>query len=127
MAFEVVLEISGVEELVNSLETFNEEFIRGLHMKLLHWALAVREYARSLAPVRTGYLRSSIYAEVKSDVKEHVTKFGAKASYAIYVEFGTRYMRAKPYLYPAVQEYLPELERVIIEAIEEAKKEAGFE
>ncbi|MEM0006816.1 MAG: HK97 gp10 family phage protein [Candidatus Bathyarchaeia archaeon] len=82
----------------------------------------VREYARSLAPVRTGYLRSTIYATVK----DWVAEIGAEASYAMFVEFGTRHMKARPYLYPAIQEHLPRLEAVIVEALEHAASEAGL-
>jgi hypothetical protein len=42
------------------------------------------------------------------------------------VELGTRYMRARPDLYPAIQEHLPRLEAIISEGIEAARKEAGL-
>jgi HK97 gp10 family phage protein len=73
-------------------------------------------------PVRTGYLRSTIYAEVK----EWVVNVGAEAAYALFVELGTRYMQGQPYLWPAIQEYLPQLETMVKEAIELAKSETGF-
>jgi HK97 gp10 family phage protein len=58
----------------------------------------VRE-ARARAPVRTGYLRSSI-GVVSNWGKE--ADIGAGAPYAPYVEFGTYKMAAQPFLYPAV-------------------------
>jgi len=67
-------------------------------------------------------LRSSIYARIQ----EWVAEVGAEAAYAVFVEFGTRYMQARPYLFPAVQEHLPELERIILEALDAAKAEAGL-
>jgi HK97 gp10 family phage protein len=70
----------------------------------------------------TGYLRSTIYAKIR----EWVAEIGADATYAFFVELGTKYMQAQPYLYPAIQQYLPELESVIVQAIEQAKAEAGL-
>ncbi len=89
---------------------------------LVTWANDVQALARQLVSVKTGYLRSTIYAVVK----DWLVSIGAEATYAYFVEAGTRYMQAKPYLFPALQEYLPQLEQIIIEAIESAKVEAGL-
>ena len=89
---------------------------------LVDWAEAIKAEAQKLVPVRTGYLRSTIYAKVK----EWVAEVGAEAAYALFVEFGTRYMQAHPFLHPAIQTHLPELESIIISAIEQAKVEAGL-
>lgn len=88
---------------------------------LASWAADVKAEAQRLVPVRTGYLRSTIYAEVR----DWVVMIGAEATYALFVEFGTRHMRAQPYLWPALQEYLPELEEMICQAIDAAKAEVG--
>ncbi|RLE37706.1 HK97 gp10 family phage protein, partial [Candidatus Woesearchaeota archaeon] len=60
--------------------------------------------ARSIVPVRTGYLRSTIYYERKG---KHKLIVGAKAHYAGYVEYGTRKMAAQPYLRPAIARCIP--------------------
>jgi hypothetical protein len=54
------------------------------------------------------------------------TAWGAEAAYAANVEFGTLYAMAQPFLNPAVQAHLPELERVLLEALDFAKVEAGL-
>lgn len=59
---------------------------------------AFEETAKSLVPVDTGYLRSTIYGEY-SDTN---ASFYADAEYAQYVEFGTWKMAAQPYFTPAV-------------------------
>jgi len=93
-----------------------------LHQSLSEWAENVRTEAQSIAPVRTGYLRSTIYARTR----EWNTEVGAEATYAADVEFGTRTAQAKPFLNPAVQSQLPELERVLLQALDMAKMEAGL-
>lgn len=50
------------------------------------------------APLDTGNLRGSHYFR---KVGQAVYQIGASAEYALYVEFGTRKMRAQPYLIPA--------------------------
>jgi HK97 gp10 family phage protein len=95
---------------------------REVHSFLASWAADVKAEAMRLVPVRTGYLRSTIYAKIQ----EWVAEIGANATYALVVELGTKYMQAQPYLYPAIQQYLPELEAVIVSAIDQAKAEAGL-
>jgi HK97 gp10 family phage protein len=54
--------------------------------------------AKVACPVRTGRLRDSIGHEVDGDT----VRVTASAPYAAYVEEGTRYMAAEPYLRPAL-------------------------
>lgn len=61
-------------------------------------ALQIQNYARLLAPVDTGRLRSSVFARRGDGYVE----VGSNVQYAAYVEFGTRYMAAQPYLRPAI-------------------------
>ncbi|MEM3566305.1 MAG: HK97 gp10 family phage protein [Candidatus Bathyarchaeia archaeon] len=119
MAVEVNIEVDA-EEVLQALQRLDEAMLRQVREQLERWAMEVREYARALAPARTGYLRGTIYAKVQGWVAE----IGAEASYAMFVEFGTHYMQARPYLNPALQEFLPTLEQVILEAIDKAKAEA---
>jgi HK97 gp10 family phage protein len=58
----------------------------------------MEDLARSLVPVRTGFLRDSIYHKAA----EFELEFGATADYSSYVEFGTSRMPARPYLRPAL-------------------------
>ena len=104
------------------MQKFNSGMQRQVHSFLASWAADVKAQAVKNAPMVTGYLRSTIYAKVK----EWVVDVGADAAYALFVELGTKYMQAQPYLYPSIQQYLPELEAVIVSAIEQAKAEAGL-
>jgi HK97 gp10 family phage protein len=123
MAVEITCELEGLEEFEAVIQKLDSAMQRQVHEQLKRWAMDVGEYAKALAPVRTGHLRSSIYAKVQ----EWFAEIGAEATYAMFVEFGTRYMQARSFLFPAVEEYLPELERIILEAIDQAKAEASLE
>jgi len=122
MAVEITCDVEGVDEFKAAMERFDSGMQRHVHRQLASWAADVKALAKQLVPVRTGHLRSSIYAKIH----EWVAEIGAEATYALFVELGTRYMQARSYLYPAVQEYLPELERIILEALDAAKAEAGL-
>ena len=61
-------------------------------------AVLVKQEAIRNCPVDTGYLRSTIFYSVAGPLDYTV---GAKASYAGYVEWGTRFMAAQPYIRPA--------------------------
>jgi len=116
------LDLEGVEEFKSAMERFDSNMQRNVRSNLTDWAAAVEASARQLVPVRTGYLKSTIHAKTS----EWQAEIGVEAPYALQVELGTRHMRAQPYLNPAVQEHLPQLEHTVSEAIGTAKTEAGL-
>lgn len=113
--------VEGVEEFRHVMRRFDVSMQKHVHRQLESWAEDVKVLARQLVPVRTGYLRNTIYAKIR----EWIATVGAEASYACWVEFGTRYMHARPFLYPAIQEHLPRLARIVCDALEAARMEAG--
>jgi HK97 gp10 family phage protein len=122
MAIEINIDVTGAEEFKAAMERFDSGMQRQVHERLANWVADVKASARQRVPVKTGQLRDSIY----SKISEWVAEVGAEAAYAMFVELGTRHIRARPFLYPAVQEELPRLEAIICEAIEAAKREAGL-
>jgi len=120
MALEISLTLEGVENLQQALQSLDNILQQKIQQQLERWSMEIREYARSLAPIRTGRLRSSIYAKTSG----WEVQIGAEASYALFVEFGTRHMQAQPFLHPAVEEYMPRLEEMLLEALDQAVAEA---
>ncbi|MBT0160213.1 HK97 gp10 family phage protein [Candidatus Bathyarchaeota archaeon A05DMB-2] len=120
MAVEITCDIEGIDQFKAAMQTFDSATQRHVHRQLASWAADVKASARKHVPVRTGYLQSTIYAKIQ----EWIAEIGAEATYALFVELGTRYMQAQPYLYPAIQEHLPSLEQIILEAFDAAKTEA---
>ena len=122
MSIEVNIDQTGTEEFAQALNRFDTGMQQQLHERLSEWAESVKTEAARLAPAKTGYLRSTLYARTR----EWEAEVGAEASYAASVEFGTRNARAKPFLAPAVQSRLPNLERLILQALDQAKTEADL-
>jgi HK97 gp10 family phage protein len=119
---EVSCDVQGMAEFQAAMLKFDVVMQNRVHIALVGWATDVKAAAMAKVPVKSGYLQSTIYAQVSDWVGE----IGAYAAYAYFVELGTRYMRARPYLFPAFQEYLLVLEEIIGAAIEAAKAEAGL-
>lgn len=78
----------GVNTLINKLDIFT-----GLI------TADCREVSKGIAPVNTGKLRDSIYSD-RIDKGEWI--YGSDLEYAHYIEFGTRYIQAEPFLRPAI-------------------------
>ena len=81
------------------------------------------DVARELVPVRTGYLKSTIAAEIGEASIGEVTA-EASAEYAQYVEFGTYRQMAQPYFIPAIEAALEEWGLAAQKAYDEALEEA---
>lgn len=62
--------------------------------------------AKEVVPVRTGTLKRSITMELTDGGMTAIV--GATAYYGIYVEMGTRFMLAEPYIKPAFDKVAPE-------------------
>lgn len=74
-------------------------------------AEAAKAAAQELAPVRTGLLKSSVYAQVDATGADsrRTLAVGADAPYAVFVELGTATAPAQPFLRPAVDQEAPKL------------------
>ena len=68
--------------------------------------------AKKICPVDTGRLRASI-THVRSTSEKDTEIVGTNVEYAPYVELGTRYQRAQPYLRPAVENHVQEYKEIV--------------
>jgi len=112
--FPVVLKITGLDRLKAGLETAPRQLRAVANAVVIQEMSRITERAREIVPVRTGYLRSTIYKRMAGFLNWEV---GASAFYAGFVEFGTRYMSARPYLRPAVEEKMPEVRETLKNAL----------
>jgi len=69
----------------------------------------VERASKILAPVDTGYLRSSISTTITGggNSSQVAAEVGPTANYGIYVEEGTSRMRPQPYMGPALDRVAP--------------------
>lgn len=84
------------------------------------YAAKLQREAMQKAPVDTGNLKRSIMLNIAEDGMEATVT--ATAEYAAYVEYGTRFMDAQPYMKPAAEKIRPEFQEAMKHAV---KKQAG--
>jgi HK97 gp10 family phage protein len=74
--------------------------------------------AKQIVPVRTGFLRSTIYHLVDSGAL--TLELGATADYALYVEMGTRRAHAQPFIRPSFEANQQRLLDAIVKGVLDA-------
>lgn len=77
--------------------------VRAIDRALEEIGLVAEGYAKRKCPVDTGNLRNSITHVVDSG--DDSVYIGTNVEYGPYVEMGTRYMQAQPFLRPAATEH----------------------
>lgn len=100
------------KQLQQKLNAASDEVSKGGRGIIGKIVLAVEGRAKRLAPVKTGTLRRSVTSRVVSPTRGQV---GSNLEYAPYVEYGTRYMEAQPFLEPAIDDSKAEIESALKE------------
>jgi len=95
------IKLTGVEGLRNKLRVLLPATRAAVREAVATSALLLESDAKALAPVDTGRLRSSIHTEISSDGLSAVVETGVDYSY--FLEFGTRYIAARPFFGPAYE------------------------
>ena len=83
---------------------------------LIKAGLVIKSSAKANAPVRTGRLRDSISSKVDKLRQEAV--IGPNVEYDIYQEFGTKYMKAQPYMRPALEDNVDNIRDIFVREID---------
>lgn len=104
---------AGLARLRSKLESLSD--LSGVNSVVAANGSRLQRLAMANAPVRSGHLRRSIELLIEDGGLTSVVKPGME--YAAYVEYGTRFMAAQPYLRPAFNQVKPEfiadLEKVV--------------
>lgn len=116
-------DLEGGERLRAKLQALGLGVSLAARKEVLRGALNVQAGAKRRCPVKTGRLRNSIAVEmIGSGMEAHV---GTNVHYAPMVEFGTRRMAARPYLFPALEEERPKLAARLGKLIEDEARRRG--
>lgn len=106
--------LSGVKELRAALE--KQAMAKELAANVVKYHGAqLQQNAQRKVPVKTGTLKRSIRLEIRDEGL--TAEVAATTNYAGYVELGTRYMNAQPYMRPSyeqqVYKFLRDLDKVL--------------
>lgn len=86
--------VDGLERIIENCEMVTPQIVAQA-------GLEVEGYAKTFAPVDTGYLRNTIESRMISDTTARIQ---SAAEYDIYQELGTYKMAAHPFLAPAAEQ-----------------------
>lgn len=121
MSVEMGVSVEGLPELRAKLEQLDDGMKEQVRYALAFEGEKIKTTAQSLCPVKTGYLRSTIFARIE----DWFLKVGASAHYAAYVEFGTRFMKARRFLSSSLELRMQALINTVNQAIDRAIREAS--
>jgi HK97 gp10 family phage protein len=121
MSVEMGVQFEGQDEFQLKMERADASMKALVQQRLEELAEVIKETAQRIAPVRTGYLRSTIFTETD----EWTVKVGASAPYAAYVEFGTRFMYGRLFLSQAVEMHRLQLVNMVDQAVNESVLEVN--
>jgi len=121
MSVEMEINVEGFPELRQKLSRLDDGLKRHVQEAMGLEGEVMKNVARARCPVRTGRLRDSIYVKVQ----DWTIRLGAAVPYAVYQEFGTRYIRARRFLSNALEFRMPVLVNRIDHVISQAVREAG--
>ena len=96
-----------------SLDKYQEDVLEGLQKNIEDAALLLERNAKQNCPVDTGKLRASITTEVGKFEAE----VGTNVEYAQCVEFGTSKQSAKPFMRPALDKAITQLNKDIAKTL----------
>lgn len=111
--------LHGADALIKELDHLYRDALYGRQI-LTQAGSKVERLARIKAPVnknRKAKGKGNLRRSIKANVRGTKVVIRAGADYAGYVEFGTRFMDAQPYLQPALDEVQPEFERLLWEKL----------
>jgi hypothetical protein len=115
-------EVLYVNELASALQAFTGSLDDGVLSAIQTVVDRILDTARQIVPVRTGFLLSTIGAEV---IAKWAFTIYARAPYAGYVEWGTFRMYARLYMTHAIEQHQGELTQEIADAVVKSAQESG--
>lgn len=101
MANKLSIKLEGAPGLLNKIKLAVPRIRQNVREEVATTALLIESSAKELSPVDTGLNRASIHAEFSNDGLG--AEVVAPTEYAIFLEVGTRYMTARPFMGPAFE------------------------
>lgn len=118
---DIQITIKNSDQIVAAFKRAPERMRRAFPKAINRTLLTIGGKAAKNAPVRTGNLRGSILDPDRGLILATESMFkgsvGSGTGYGAFVEQGTRFMRAQPYLGPAVTDSQQQTEQFFTEAV----------
>lgn len=105
-------DLQYVEGLVGNLPAYLDKY---LWQRLLEVAKAIASEAQTYAPMKTGLLKSKIFAVVEANG----IAVTCEVDYAKFQEYGTKYILPKMFINSAMQNNYERISQTIVEVIQD--------
>ena len=109
---QITIKVNGIPEALSKLKKYQFKKKEQIKQELIIGGERIEGLAKETAPFEYGRLSGSITTDI-SDIRFLIVRVGTDVEYAPYQEFGTRYMAARPYLFPAFFSYENEIVKAI--------------
>ena len=97
----VSVQIQGLDGLLSKIRSLVPRIREGTRLAVAQTALLVETDAKLFSPVDTGLNRAEIHTEIAPNGLSAAVIAGSE--YAVFLEFGTRRMPARPFMHPAYE------------------------
>lgn len=97
------IEITGVEELTATISNAHSKAVEQSIKVMKNNTEELKKEARSIAPEDTGFLKDNIATRYGGMTGEVISNAG----YSGFLEYGTRFMSAQPYMRPSLEKIQP--------------------
>lgn len=94
----VRVQLDGLEAVLSNVDITQKQLNNKISAIVQGAGLKCQKQAKIACPVDTGRLRNSI---LYHKIDAYSCRVDTNVSYAPFVEFGTRHMSSRPFLYPA--------------------------
>lgn len=111
-------EFEGIDELIHRFDQMNGNIEDAKGEALVKSAEYLQGQVQSVVRVLTGNLRANIeISEIKDGEIEVYVDNQGKAYYGHMLEFGTSKMRAQPFMFPAYQKSIFQINRILADTL----------
>lgn len=107
----MAVKVEGIQELAKALSDKPKKVDKGIKLIVSKYGADLEVCMSDKAPVDTGYLMGSVTLSIKKG--GYTAEVEPTAQYASYVEYGTRRMKAQPFVKPSYELIKPRFKQAI--------------
>ena len=100
--------MAGLNQYIKAVQKKPAQVEQAVDREIKLSSLRIEKKSKQQSPFDTGWLSNNIYANV---VRSMVAEVVSPVEYSIFIELGTRFMMAQPFLFPALKADWPLLQK----------------
>lgn len=114
--------IEGLDEMFSKVKKSSQSVYASLQKELHDEGLKLSKVMKQKAVFTKGYSTGATRKSIRLINRKDSVTVGPRTDYAPYLEFGTRFMEAQPFVKPAIDEIRPDFEKTFRKLVENSLK-----